>query len=425
MPPAIVVENLGKSYRVSHEQVRGGYKTLRESLTAAAAKPINRLRSFASPNHQPRTSSETFWALNDVNFEVQPGEVVGIIGRNGAGKSTLLKVLSRITKPTTGRVTINGRVGSLLEVGTGFHPELTGCENIFLNGAILGMSRSEIKRKFDEIVDFSGVERFLDMPVKRYSSGMQVRLAFAVAAHLEPEIVVVDEVLAVGDMEFQKKCLGKMEDVARSGRTVLFVSHNMAAVESLCTRGVLLDVGSVVEDGPVNRVIDQFRTLILDRAVEQSTPLPMSANGVTLEALTISSADGQKAHHLSFLEPFTVRMQVTVPSRIRNLHVTLSLIRRSDGCRIASISTQGMSCKAIDAGTTILEFDIDPNPLLPGEYSWSVTLKNPSTLLHAPDLCYMEVLERILPGASHPYTRSHGVVCLSTTVGQKYLPMDA
>ncbi len=247
MPPAIVAENLSKSYRVLHEQMRGGYRTLRESLTAAAAKPINRLRSaFGSRNSSHARSSEEFWALNDVSFDVQPGEVVGIIGRNGAGKSTLLKILSRITKPTRGRAVLSGRVGSLLEVGTGFHPELTGRENIFMNGSILGMSRREIQRKFDEIVDFSGVERFLDTPVKRFSSGMQVRLAFAVAAHLEPEMLIVDEVLAVGDAEFQKKCLGKMEYVAQSGGTILFVSHNMSAVTRLCGTAIVLNSGASV-----------------------------------------------------------------------------------------------------------------------------------------------------------------------------------
>src|SRR5688572_24610295 len=207
--PAIRVEGLGKRYRLVHGQERARYRTLRESLTELVKSPFRR-----------KGSVEEFWALNDVSFEVQPGEVVGIIGRNGAGKSTLLKVLSRITKPSTGRAVINGRVGSLLEVGTGFHPELTGRENIYLNGSILGMSRKEIERKFDEIVDFAEVEKFLDLPVKRYSSGMYVRLAFAVAAHLEPEILIVDEVLAVGDAGFQKKCLGKIGQVAKGGRTV-------------------------------------------------------------------------------------------------------------------------------------------------------------------------------------------------------------
>jgi len=237
---AIRVENLSKQYRIGAPQAR--YKTLRESLVDMAAAPARRLRRLG----QPSPENETIWALKDVSFDVKKGEVVGIIGRNGSGKTTLLKILSRITEPTEGYAEIKGRVGSLLEVGTGFHPELTGRENIYLNGAILGMKRTEIDEKFDEIVAFSEIEKFLDTPVKRYSSGMYVRLAFSVAAHLEPEILLVDEVLAVGDAAFQKKCLGKMGDVAKEGRTVLFVSHNMMAIAELCERAVTLDRGTVV-----------------------------------------------------------------------------------------------------------------------------------------------------------------------------------
>jgi homopolymeric O-antigen transport system ATP-binding protein len=253
MTAAIRVEGLGKSYRVAHNQPRAGYRTLRESLMAAVAAPFRRWA-----NGGEAVTTEQFWALKDVSFEVQPGEVVGIIGRNGAGKSTLLKVLSRITKPTKGRVELNGRVGSLLEVGTGFHPELTGRENIYLNGSILGMSRKEIDRRFDEIVAFAEIEKFLDTPVKRYSSGMYVRLAFAVAAHLEPEILIVDEVLAVGDAQFQKKCIGKMEDVARRGRTVLFVSHNTTALLELCERGIHIASGLVTLDDNIRSVVENY-----------------------------------------------------------------------------------------------------------------------------------------------------------------------
>ena len=245
MEPAIRVENLGKLYRVAKGGARPQYTTLREAVANAAGAPLR----WARQGFAPADPAEDFWALKDVSFEVKPGEVVGIIGRNGAGKSTLLKILSRITKPTTGRIEINGRVGSLLEVGTGFHPELTGRENVYLNGSILGMSRRDIAAKFDEIVAFAEVEQFLDTPVKRYSSGMYVRLAFAVAAHLEPEVLILDEVLAVGDINFQKKCLGKMQDVARHGRTVLFVSHSMNTVTRLCPRAILLKQGRVISDG--------------------------------------------------------------------------------------------------------------------------------------------------------------------------------
>jgi len=250
----VSVEGLGKRYRLRHRPSASRYQTLRDEIAAAAKAPFGLLRGARGA----AATTEDFWALRDVSFEIGAGEVVGIIGRNGAGKSTLLKILSRITEPTAGRVTLHGRVASLLEVGTGFHPELTGRENIFLNGAILGMTSAEIVRKFDAIVSFAGVEPFLDTPVKRYSSGMYVRLAFAVAAHLEPEVLVVDEVLAVGDLEFQQRSLGKMHEVSRGGRTVLFVSHNMAAINSLTTRTVLLEGGRVAFDGPTREAIGRY-----------------------------------------------------------------------------------------------------------------------------------------------------------------------
>ena len=300
--PIIRVENLSKRYTLGGKGPDGGYRRFSEDLLATLKRPFRKKQGAGStkqgrqhgagsteqgrqhgagsteqgtiangdshssplpargegPGVRGVSPTPDFWALRDVSFDVQQGEVLGIIGRNGAGKSTLLKILSRITEPTAGRVTLRGRVASLLEVGTGFHPELTGRENIFLNGAILGMSRAEIRRKFDEIVAFAEVEQFLDTPVKRYSSGMYVRLAFAVAAHLEPEILVVDEVLAVGDAEFQKKCLGKMGEVAKGGRTVLFVSHNMAAIRRLCSRVILLKNGRITQSGNVNQCIDTY-----------------------------------------------------------------------------------------------------------------------------------------------------------------------
>ncbi|MCX7841001.1 MAG: ABC transporter ATP-binding protein, partial [Anaerolineae bacterium] len=254
---AIRVEHLSKRYYIGKVQKR--HDTLRDAISDFRFR-ISDWLSRAVTHHSPLATrnSDTIWALRDVSFEVKRGEVIGIIGRNGAGKSTLLKILSRITEPTEGRAIINGRVGSLLEVGTGFHPELTGRENIYLNGAILGMKKAEIDRKFDEIVAFAEVEKFLDTPVKHYSSGMYVRLAFAVAAHLEPEILLVDEVLAVGDAAFQKKCLGKMGDVAREGRTVLFVSHNMAAIQQLCSKAVLLQSGVLRSWGTVRQVIEMY-----------------------------------------------------------------------------------------------------------------------------------------------------------------------
>jgi lipopolysaccharide transport system ATP-binding protein len=243
--PAIRVEHVSKRYQLGGTQ---GYKTIRESIHKLARRSREK---DAGARHE-------IWALDDVSFEVGKGELVGVIGRNGAGKTTILKVLSRITKPTSGRAQIQGRVGTLLEVGTGFHPELTGRENVFLSGAILGMRKAEIQRRFDEIVDFAEVDEFLDTPTKRYSSGMQVRLAFAVAAHLEPEILIVDEVLAVGDLAFQKKCLGKMDEVTHEGRTILFVSHNMSLIQSLCTRGILFDRGAIVKDAPIEEAVRTY-----------------------------------------------------------------------------------------------------------------------------------------------------------------------
>jgi lipopolysaccharide transport system ATP-binding protein len=265
--PIITVENLGKRYLISHQRKKGD--GLRHTIEEAVRNPLSFLRQIGGRRN---LENDVVWALKAVSFSVTEGEIVGIIGRNGAGKSTLLKVLSRITRPTEGRVRLRGRVASLLEVGTGFHQELTGRENIFLNGAILGMTRAEIRRKFDEIVAFSEVEKFLDTPVKRYSSGMYVRLAFAVAAHLEPEILIVDEVLAVGDAAFQKKCLGKMRDVATGGRTVLFVSHNMQAVSVLCSRALLIEGGTVAHDGGIQDTIDLYMAPEKGSAVGAADP---------------------------------------------------------------------------------------------------------------------------------------------------------
>ncbi len=300
--PIIQVENISKQYRIGARQ--DPYGSLRESVMNTLSAPFRRLSGHASPDY------DTIWALKDVSFEVQPGEVVGIIGRNGAGKSTLLKILSRITKPTHGRAILRGRVASLLEVGTGFHPELTGRENIYLNGAILGMHRHEIERKFDEIVDFAEIEKFLDTPVKRYSSGMYVRLAFAVAAHLEPEVLVIDEVLAVGDAEFQKKCLGKMGQVAQGGRTVLFVSHNMGAIRGLCSTGLLVDKGQLLMQGPVGQVIHQY---LIERAGASSAEvklslMPGSSPGVG-RFLRFYNQSGKPQSTFQIFEPWQIELE--------------------------------------------------------------------------------------------------------------------
>ncbi|BET68967.1 hypothetical protein ASA1KI_38850 [Opitutales bacterium ASA1] len=301
----ISVENVSKRYIIGHEKDKGD--GLRHAVEAAVRSPLRWLRKARD---ERKASREEFWALRGVNLEVKQGEVTGIIGRNGAGKSTLLKVLSRITDPTEGRIRLKGTVASLLEVGTGFHPELTGRENIFLNGAILGMARTEIRRKFDEIVAFSDIEKFLDTPVKRYSSGMYVRLAFAVAAHLEPDILIVDEVLAVGDAAFQRKCLGKMDEVAKTGRTVLFVSHNMPLIANLCTTATMLRGGRVVSSGAVKDVIDHY---LADVAGASSRPLAertdRSGNGdIVVTDLEVLDAEGRSAANVVSGDRITLRM---------------------------------------------------------------------------------------------------------------------
>ncbi len=316
--PAISVTGLGKRYYLSH-QLR--QDTLRDSIT----RKFRRLFSSAG---QTSEGAEEFWALSDVGFDIHAGDVVGIIGRNGAGKSTLLKVLSRITDPTTGRATIRGRIASLLEVGTGFHPELTGRENIFLNGAILGMSRAEITRKFDEIVAFAEVERFLDTQVKYYSSGMYVRLAFAVAAHLEPEILIVDEVLAVGDVAFQKKCMGKMKSVAKDeGRTILFVSHNLPAIRQLCTRGILMERGRVLADDTTGQALALYaRGLEAQDPSRVPAPAPEAVERAYVTAAWLERADGTPLTFARVGETWRLRLRVKAARLIRDFVVGVGAV---------------------------------------------------------------------------------------------------
>lgn len=318
---AIRVENVGKQYTIGIAPEK--YRTLRDSLVNVARAPINLLRRVRG-----RTSN-TIWALRDISFEVRQGQVLGIVGRNGAGKSTLLKILSRVTDPTEGYAEIRGRVGSLLEVGTGFHPELTGRDNIYLNGAILGMRRREIEDKFDEIVDFSGVEKFIDTPVKRYSSGMYLRLAFAVAAHLEPEILVVDEVLAVGDAEFQRKCLGKMSDVAQQGRTVLFVSHNMSAILRLTDETIVLDHGKLVYRAPSPDAVDYYLSSGLAQSGERYwlvDEIPESATPFRPIAVRICNAERRVVDTIRSVDPFTLELEYILDQVITGLRVGVYLM---------------------------------------------------------------------------------------------------
>ncbi|MEI2581704.1 ABC transporter ATP-binding protein [Scytonema sp. PRP1] len=329
----IQVENLSKKYVIAHQEQGSNYKTFREAMTNAVKFVASSLNP--SKKKEANLNREEFWALKDVSFEIKQGDRIGIIGRNGAGKSTLLKILSRITEPTEGSIRINGRVASLLEVGTGFHPELTGRENIFLNGAILGMSKVEIQRKFDEIVAFSEVEKFLDTPVKRYSSGMYVRLAFAVAAHLEPEILIVDEVLAVGDVAFQKKCLGKMENVGKEGRTIIFVSHNMAAIRALCSRALMMQKGQLLMDSDIETAITTYLAderssdahIIWDRK-----NAPQSSELRFLEAYILNE-QGDYASTIDCRKGFSIAVKYEVLKPINGLRIGF-FMQNSEGIPI-------------------------------------------------------------------------------------------
>ncbi|MGF1583382.1 MAG: polysaccharide ABC transporter ATP-binding protein [Gemmataceae bacterium] len=413
MTPTISIQNLSKKYRLG-QRFTGGYRDLRDVLMNWATAPFRKARSVYPSSNGKAARPETIWALQDVSFQVQHGEVVGIIGRNGAGKSTLLKILSQIVEPTKGRAELRGRVGSLLEVGTGFHPDLTGRENVYLNGSILGMTRREVDRKFDEIVDFSGVEDFLDTPVKRYSSGMKVRLAFAVAAHLEPEIMIIDEVLAVGDLEFQRRCLGKMEDVANSGRTVLFVSHNMAAVRALCSRGILLDAGQVRYDGTPDEAISRYNEIT--RQPEHSLSFPIQAEEVDLEEFVMVDQHKQTRSRFSFEEPFWIRLRVHLKKALRNVHVFCVLWRTSDRVLVTSFGTKQLPLDELGVGTTTFTVGVEGCRLFPGEYTWTVQVKAiKQKFLEVEKALSLQIEKAILPGAPRPYLSAHGCIHLPTS----------
>jgi len=375
---AIRVDGLGKQYRIGGQQEE--YKTIREAMTNAFVLPFRRARRLLRGQaYSAAELDETIWALKDVSFEVKRGEVVGIIGRNGAGKTTLLKILSRITEPTEGQAEIRGRVGSLLEVGTGFHPELTGRENIYLNGAILGMKKVEIERRFDEIVDFSGVEKFVDTPVKRYSSGMSVRLAFAVAAHLEPEILLVDEVLAVGDITFQKKCLGKMEEVSKQGRTILLVSHNMAQINNLCKRALLMDRGIIVSNGLTSDIVEEYIQSSLHRFGSQTSGrLITTRNGsIILQAYRVIGENSQE--QLRTGRPCHIELDFHFAEPIRNPGFIVSF-RTLGGVELMRLSSYPMS--GISSGKCVgnmrCTLRIDELLLAGGDYVLAVGLSIPN-----------------------------------------------
>jgi lipopolysaccharide transport system ATP-binding protein len=369
----IRVEGLGKKYLIRHQQT-GGYQTLRDTITGVVRRGGTRLLGrLIGPARAPARRWEEFWALQEISFAIQAGEVVGIIGPNGAGKSTLLKLLSRITAPTCGRIRIRGRLASLLEVGTGFHPELTGTENIFLNGAILGMSRKETAGKFDEIVDFAGVEKFLSTPVKHYSSGMYMRLAFAVAAHLDPEVLVVDEVLAVGDLQFQRKCLERMETVSRGGRTVLFVSHSMQAIRSLCHRCLLLAGGRLLAEGTASQIIAAYQRettnveLTATTAVGDSR-LRRGSGAVRYTAVSLTGLDDCPRHEFDMGESLRFRLQYEVYEPVPNLYLAIVFKAPQANVYVTSVRVP-ISAGPVPGGVrgqAVIEIP-DP-PLRPGEY---------------------------------------------------------
>lgn len=405
----IRVENLSKKYIIGHQQ-QERYTALRDVIANKVKSLGNLIQNQVASKSKIQNSSEEFWALKDVSFEIKQGDRVGIIGRNGAGKSTLLKILSRITEPTKGSIKIKGRVASLLEVGTGFHPELTGRENIYLNGAILGMGKAEIKRKFDEIVAFAEVEKFLDTPVKRYSSGMYVRLAFAVAAHLEPEILIVDEVLAVGDAQFQKKCLGKMEDVGKEGRTVLFVSHNMTTLITLCQKAIWLINGQVNSDGDAQQITSEYLTY----GAEDSGEIIFEKNKYNhkfhFKRLCLLNKKEEITSIFEVKEPVKILLEYQLSQTIKNLEISLR-VRNSAGIPIFTTNRSSSKSLNIKVGNYISEIEIPPLLLAPDCYSFDIGA-------HIPNLEILSEYQSLMTfkieetGSSMSLYKSFGVIIL-------------
>lgn len=389
MSTVIKVENLSKRYYLSHRQ-KENFPTLRDAITRTAAnfgkRLLHPMRASSGVPLGGLDSTEEFWALKDVSFEVKQGDRIGIIGRNGAGKSTLLKILSRITEPTSGRALIKGRVASLLEVGTGFHPELTGRENVFLNGAILGMTKAEIRCKFDKIVAFAEIEKFLDTPVKRYSSGMYVRLAFAVAAYLEPEILIVDEVLAVGDAQFQKKCLGKMEDVGKEGRTVLFVSHNMGAIQKLCTGGIYLDGGRVYRAVDVDEAISRYLDLSTADCVYYENESPDSCRRANVLHVELLDEFGARRHHVKTSDRIVVRFSYQILNPVPTLQMGVCLLEE-DGTQIFATAPQDANVPVPqEAGNYVSTVHLPEDMLMPHRYRIKVVIWDPAEgMIHQVD----------------------------------------
>ena len=405
--PIIQIEDIGKAYRLGEADIR--YETFREAMIGLLRAPFRRLQELG----RPPKDEDRFWAVRNITIDIFPDEVVGIIGRNGAGKSTLLKILSRITEPTEGQFTLRGRVSSLLEVGTGFHPELTGRENVYLNGAILGMSKAEINRKFDEIVAFAEVESFLDTPVKRYSSGMYVRLAFAVAAHLDPEILIVDEVLAVGDAEFQRKCLGKMHDVAVGGRTVLFVSHNMNAVERLCSRALVLKNGLLAFAGDVQGAMHSYGT---SSGVSSKIDFVSKSADPILRSVTIWQDSKSTDGLLVPLADVTLDFEVSAPRLLKKPRLSVTFANAKGDRVFAVASWLGPSNLPPFQGNRTIRIAFEMPPLIPGRYSIDVGFYDSETLvaeeyyyagaIEVAETNYLQMLEPNAAGIGQIHVRS-------------------
>jgi lipopolysaccharide transport system ATP-binding protein len=416
MSSVITVENLGKKYLLKHQTGQQPYVALRDVLSDGVKTLGSRL--FGRSTLVSRSEEqEEFWALRDVSFEVKQGDRIGIIGRNGAGKSTLLKILSRITEPTTGSVRIKGRVASLLEVGTGFHPELTGRENIYLNGAILGMGRAEIKKKFDEIVDFAEIEKFLDTPVKRYSSGMYVRLAFAVAAHLEPEILVVDEVLAVGDAQFQKKCLGRMEEVSNEGRTVLFVSHSLESIKFLCTTGILLGEGKNICVGKIKEVVKKYETDILTNLALQSNKdgviynnYNVNTDGFELIEVAICDTNNVNLLQIKTFDSFKFKIIFNSPHKYESRSATLSIMDLSGTILLRlAMSPYSLFTMKCHKGLNEIYCVVDKIPLPAGTYLINFGISDEGGWIYDKDVCLFEVKMNDIFNCGYPPVEKHAV----------------
>ncbi len=420
--PAIQARGVSKRYRVGQQQKSD---TLAGQLRNLLSYPIRNLRNIVRLNsfRDGVDDPSVFWALQDVDFEVATGEVLGIIGHNGAGKSTLLKILSRITEPSTGEILIRGRVSSLLEVGTGFHHELTGRDNVYMNGTVLGMSKREIDQKFDEIVDFSGVEKHIDTPVKFYSSGMKVRLAFSVAAHLDPEILIIDEVLAVGDLAFQQKCLGKMDDVSSSGRTILFVSHNMGPIEGLCDRVVMLEQGRIVFNGNVQEGINRYKNDMLapipDIDLAERTD---RTGGEHFKFTKVAINDGLPVF---VHQPLKVDIYYRATKNISNLNISLKFIRRNqEVVATAESKSQGVLLD-VEAGEGVLTIETPELPLMPNTYViglWAGAYGATEDLIN--NVTEMQVEERdVYQTGNLPNTKVHGMIVLPKSTWRQHRPV--